>query len=213
MNFMEYLISSTIGYLLGSFPSAYILIKKTKGRDITKEGSGNVGAMNSFEVTNSKLIGISVFLIDFLKGLCSTLIPFFLFPNEFAYSALSLLFAVFSHCYNPWIDFKGGRGLATAAGGAAFMFPFLLVVWGLLWVIFMVMRKNILLANISSTVLSLLVVFGTSDIAVKYAFPQPVNSGVLLLVSSAALIIIFIKHIEPLKELIEELKTNRKINK
>jgi acyl phosphate:glycerol-3-phosphate acyltransferase len=210
---MEYLISSTIGYLLGSFPSAYILLKKTKGKDITKEGSGNVGAMNSFEVTNSKLIGFSVFLIDFLKGLGSTLIPFFLFPNEFAYSALSLLFAVFSHCYNPWIDFKGGRGLATAAGGAAFMFPFLLGVWIVIWAIFYVTRKNIILANISSTVLSLLVVFGTSNIAAKYAYPQPVNLGVLLLVSSAVLIIIFIKHIEPLKELIAELKNNWKLKR
>ncbi|MCU0364895.1 MAG: glycerol-3-phosphate acyltransferase [Ignavibacteriaceae bacterium] len=146
--------------------------------------------MNSFEVTNSKLIGISVFLIDFLKGLASTLIPVFLFPGEFVYPALSLLFAVFSHCYNPWINFKGGRGLATAAGGAAFMFPFLLIIWALLWVIFMVMRKNILLANISSTVLSLFVVYG-----------------------SAALIIIFIKHIEPLKELIAEQKNNWKLKK
>jgi len=123
------------------------------------------------------------------------------------------LFAVFSHCYNPWIDFKGGRGLATAAGGAAFMFPFLLVVWSVIWAIFYVTKKNIILANISSTVLSLLVVFGTSKIAVKYAYPQPVNLGVLLLVSSAVLIIIFIKHIEPLKELIFELKNNWKLKK
>ena len=210
---MEYFISSTIGYLLGSFPSAYILLKKTRGTDITKEGSGNVGAMNSFEVTNSKLIGISVFLIDFLKGLSATVIPVLLFPNEFIYPALSLLFAVFSHCYNPWIKLKGGRGLATAAGGAAFMFPFLLIVWSVLWVIIYVMRKDILLANISSTVFSLFVVFGTSDIAVKYAFPRPVNLGVLLLVSSAVLIIIFIKHIEPLKELIAEQKNNWKLKK
>jgi len=210
---MEYLISSTIGYLLGSFPSAYILLKMTKGTDITKEGSGNVGAMNSFEVTNSKLIGISVFLLDFLKGIASVLIPKFIFPDEFIYPAMSLLFAVFSHCYNPWLNFKGGRGLSTAAGGAAFLFPFLLGVWAVLWAIVYVMRKNIILANISSTVLSLFVVFGTSDIAVKYAFPQPVNSGLLLLVSSAVLIVIFIKHIEPLKELIFELKNNWKLKK
>jgi len=210
---MEYLISSTIGYLLGSFPSAYILLKMTKGTDITKEGSGNVGAMNSFEVTNSKMIGISVFLLDFLKGIASVLIPKFIFPDEFIYPAISLLFAVFSHCYNPWLNFKGGRGLSTAAGGAAFLFPFLLGVWAVLWAAVYVMRKNIILANISSTVLSLFVVFGTSDIAVKYAFPQPVNSGLLLLVSSAVLIIIFIKHVEPLKELIFELKNNWKLKK
>ena len=203
---MEYLISSIIGYLLGSIPTAFIFLKKTKGLDITNEGSGNVGAMNSFEITNSKMMGISVFLVDFFKGIASVLLPQILFPGEFIFAAISLLFAVFSHCYNPWIKFKGGRGLATAAGGAAFLFPFLLVVWGVLWVIFYVMRKDILFANISSTVFSIFVVFGTSNIAVKYAFPKPVNIPELMLISTAVLLIIFIKHIEPLKELIASYK-------
>ena len=114
------IFSSIIGFLLGSFPTGFIFLKKAKGVDITKEGSGNVGAMNSFEVSNSKLIGYSVFLIDFLKGSASVLIPSFLFPDQFIFPAISLLFAVFSHCYNPWLNFKGGRGLSTAAGGAAF---------------------------------------------------------------------------------------------
>jgi len=206
---MVFLISSTIGYLLGSFPSAYLLLKKSKGMDITKEGSGNVGAMNSFEVSNSKLIGISVFLIDFSKGAGSVLIPMLLFPDKLIYSAIALLFAVFSHCFNPWIKFKGGRGLATAAGGAALLFPFLLGVWCALYVIFYMMKKNILIANISATVFSLLIVFVITDIASKYVFPKSENIGDLLLVSSAVLIIISIKHIEPLKELISEIKTNR----
>lgn len=203
---MEYLFSSAIGYLLGSFPTGFIFLKKTKGMDITKEGSGSVGAMNSFEITNSKAIGITVFFIDFLKGIASVLIPAFLFPNEFIFPAISLLFAVFSHCFNPWIKFNGGRGLATAAGGAAFLFPFLLAVWAVLWVIFYMMRKDIIFANISSTVFSIFVVFGTTNIAVKYAFPEPKSFSELVLVSSAILIIIFIRHIEPLKEFISSQK-------
>jgi len=203
---MEYLISTIIGYLLGSIPTAYIFLIKSRGLDITREGSGNVGAMNSFEITNSKMMGISVFLVDFIKGIASVIVPQLLFPGEFIFAAISLLFAVFSHCYNPWLKFKGGRGLATAAGGAAFLFPFLLVVWGVLWVIFYIMRKDILFANISSTVLSVFVVFGTSDIAVKYAFPKPVNISELMLISISVLMIIFIKHIEPLKELIASYK-------
>ncbi len=210
---MEYLISSLIGYLFGSFPSAYIFLKKAKGMDITKEGSGNVGAMNSFEVSNSKVIGYSVFLVDFLKGSASVIIPTFLFPDQFIYPAISLLFAVFSHCYNPWLNFKGGRGLSTAAGGAAFLFPFLLGVWAVLWVIFYMMRKGILFANISSTIFALLVLFGTSKIAVKYAYPQPESISALMLISTAVLIIIFIRHVEPLKEFISEQKSNWKIKK
>lgn len=210
---MEYLLSSLIGYLFGSLPSAYLLVKKTRGIDITKEGSGNVGAYNSLDVTKSKYIGISVLLLDLLKGIGSVLIPIFLFHNEFIYPALSLMFAVFSHCFNPWLQFKGGRGLATAAGGAIIIFPFLLVIWIVLWAIFYVMRKDIIFANIASTVFSLFVVFGTSGIAIKYANPKPEDISALILVSSAILIIIFIKHIEPLIEFITESKNNRKIKR
>lgn len=207
---MEYLLSSLIGYLLGSFPTAYIFLQKTKGLDITKEGSGNVGAMNSFEVSNSKFVGISVLFIDLLKGGASVLIPILVFGNVFIYPAIGLLFAVFSHCYNPWIFFKGGRGLATAAGGAAIIFPYLLAVWVILWVLFYVMRKDILLANIAATILSVLVLFGTYRIAFNYAFPKPAGVDILLTASSSILIIIFIKHIEPLKELIQKQKNKRK---
>ncbi|MCW9094791.1 MAG: glycerol-3-phosphate acyltransferase [Ignavibacteriaceae bacterium] len=80
---MEYLFSSLIGYLFGSFPSAYLLVKKASGVDITKVGSGNVGAYNSLEVTKSKFIGISVFLLDFIKGVTAVLIPILFFPSAY----------------------------------------------------------------------------------------------------------------------------------
>lgn len=208
---MEYLISSVIGYLLGSFPAAYIILKQLKGIDITKEGSGNVGTLNSLEVSNSRLVGVLVFIFDFLKGLTSALIPILIFPGEFGYSALGLLFAVFSHCFNPWLQFKGGRGLATAAGGAIIIFPFLLVLWCVLWAIFYLMKKNIHFANISSTIFSLLVVYAIPETAVKYAFPNPVNLSTLIMVTSAVLILIFIRHIEPLKQYIAEQKSYWKI--
>lgn len=203
---MEYLISSIIGLLLGSFPTAYILVKKASGIDIRNEGSGNVGAFNSLKVSKSKLIGFSVLLIDFLKGGISTLIPLLIFPNEFIFPALALTFAVFSHCFNPWLKFRGGRGLATAAGGAALIFPFLLVVWCILWVIFYLMKRDIIFANILSTIFSLLLVYGTSNIAVKYAYPRPLDISTLIMVSTAVLLIIFIKHIDPLIEIISKTK-------
>ena len=208
---MEYLISSIIGLLLGSFPTAYILVKKASGIDIRNEGSGNVGAFNSLKVSKSKLIGFSVLLIDFLKGGISTLIPLLIFPNEFIFPALALTFAVFSHCFNPWLKFKGGRGLATAAGGAALIFPFLLVVWCILWVIFYLMKRDIIFANILSTIFSLLLVYGTSNIAVKYAYPRPLDISTLIMVSTAVLLIIFIKHIDPLIEIISKTKKIGKI--
>jgi len=192
--------------MLGSIPTAFIILKKIKGKDITREGSGSAGAYNSYDITKSKLIAVVVLVIDFGKGFLSVLIPFLIFPGEFIYPALALLFAVFAHCFNPWTSFKGGRGLATAAGGASLLFPYLLVVWGALWVIFYVMRKDILFANITATVFSLLLVYNTPDIAVKYVNPQPESISLVMLISTSVLMIIFIKHLDPLKEIFNSNK-------
>lgn len=203
---MQYLISSVIGYLLGSIPTAYILLKSKKGIDITKSGSGNVGAMNSYEVTSSKGIGVIVLIIDFLKGLLSVYLVTLIYPDNFVLPALSLVFAILSHCYNPWIEFKGGRGLATAAGGTMILFPILLAYWIILWVIFYLLKKDILIGNIAATILSLLLLFNTSNTAIKYAFPQPESESEIILFTVSALLIILIKHIEPLKEIILRIK-------
>jgi acyl phosphate:glycerol-3-phosphate acyltransferase len=65
---MRYLTWFLIGYLLGSIPTAYIFVKVFNGIDIRKAGSGNVGALNAYEVSGSPLIGLSVLLIDVMKG-------------------------------------------------------------------------------------------------------------------------------------------------
>jgi glycerol-3-phosphate acyltransferase PlsY len=203
---MEYLFSSIIGYLFGSIPTAYLLLKITKGIDITIAGTGNVGAMNSYEVTNSKSIGIIVLIIDFLKGLIPAIGVLYLLEYSFFTASLSVLFAIFSHCFNPWLGFKGGRGLATAAGGTAIIFPFLPIAWIVFWILIYLIKKDIHIANIFATVLSLLSVLGLHKYIIQYAYPQPVLVNELLLFNSAGLLIIFIKHIEPLKEIISNNK-------
>lgn len=209
---MQYLLSSFIGYLLGSIPTAYILLKKKKGIDITKTGSGNVGAMNSYEITNSKLLGLFVLIIDFTKGLLSVYLVSIIYPDNFVLPALTLVFAIFSHCFSPWLSFKGGRGLATAAGGSIFIFPFLLVSWIVLWLIFYLLKKDILIGNIAATIFTLLLLFNTTNIAVKYANPKPASETELVLFVTAGLIIIFIKHIEPLNEILTKIKLSRNNN-
>lgn len=209
---MDYLFSSVMGYLFGSIPTAYLLLKKTKGIDITKTGSGNVGAMNSYEITNSKISGIIVLIVDAFKGFLSVYLPSLIYPDNFGFPAIALIFAVFSHCYNPWLRFKGGRGLATAAGGAVLIFPFMLVVWLLFWTIIFLTKKDILIANISATILSLMVSFSTSNIAVKYSYPAAESVSVLMLFTASVLILIFIKHIDPLKEILKDKKYFHKRN-
>lgn len=201
---MNYLLALLLGYLLGSIPAAFLILK-AKGLDITKEGSGNVGAMNSFEVTNSKAVGFLVFIIDFLKGSAAVLLARFLLQDIFILPALALIFAVLSHNYNPWLKLNGGRGLATAAGGAFFLFPFMLVVWLIMWVIAYLIKKDIHFGNIWGTIFTLVIIFLSSNIAAKYTFPKG-DAELALLCASAILIMIFIKHIEPLKEIINSKK-------
>ena len=178
---MEYLYSFLIGYLSGSIPTAYLVLKKVKGIDITNEGSGNVGAMNSFEVTKSKGLGFLVFFIDFLKGIGPIFVVLFLFNFNFTQAAITLVFSIFSHCFNPWIGFKGGRGLATAAGGIIILFPVLLAAWIAFWILTFIIKKDILISNIIATICAYIFVLLTNNQFIEYAFPKPVLVNELLL--------------------------------
>ncbi len=199
---MDYLLSSMLGYALGSFPSAYVLLKKVKKLDITTQGSGNVGAMNTFDVTQSRILGVLVLLIDALKGLLSVYISLLFFPVNFIYPALALFFAVFSHCYNPWLKLKGGRGLATAAGGTILLFPVLPVVWLIIFFVSFFLRKDIIFSNVLASVMSLIIVLIASNNVYIYSYPQAETIPTLVFFSVGLMSIILIKHIEPLQELI-----------
>ena len=200
---MYYLLSSIIGYLLGSVPTGYLLLKR-KGINIITTGSGNVGAMNTFDITNSKVTGLLVFFIDAIKGLLSVYIPLLFFPFGFSYAAIALLFAVLSHCYNPWIKFKGGRGLATSLGGTLLIAPFIPSLWLFTWILVYLIKKDILLGNILSTFLAIIIILTFPDTVFKYSFPKAESISSLMFFSTALLIIIFIKHIEPLMELLTQ---------
>ena len=198
---MYYLLSAIIGYLLGSIPTGYLILKK-QGINIMTSGSGNVGAMNTFDITNSKVTGLLVFFIDAIKGLLSVYTPLLLFPFGFGYPAIALLFAILSHCYSPWIKFKGGRGLATSLGGTILIAPFIPALWLLTWILIYLIKRDILLGNILATILALLIILTFPDSVYKFSFPKAESISSLMFFSTSLLIIIFIKHIDPLMELL-----------
>ena len=200
---MYYLLSAIIGYLLGSIPTGYLMLKR-QGINIMTSGSGNVGAMNTFDITNSKVTGLLVFFIDAIKGLLSVYIPLLLFPFGFGYAAIALLFAVLSHCYNPWIKFKGGRGLATSLGGTLLIAPFIPTLWIFTWILVYLIKKDILLGNIIATFLAILIILTFPDFVSQYSFPKAESISSLMFFSTGLLIIIFIKHIDPLMELLTQ---------
>lgn len=203
---MDYILSAFLGYFLGSIPTAYILLKKVKGIDIRFQGSGNVGTLNSYEVTNSKVIGIIVLFVDLLKGILSVVLTKIVFGNEFLLPSIALVFAVFGHCFSVWLKFKGGRGLATAAGGSIFIAPVILFLWGILWLVTYLFKKDIHLANILATFLVMISVIFKYDMLNNFAIP-PANSSFIFGISiSLVMLIILIKHWVPFLDYIKNFK-------
>ena len=106
-----YFLTIIISYLFGSFPSGYILSKYFNKIDITKQGSGNIGATNVLR-SGSKSLAILTLLIDALKGA----IPVILFSFNSYLMALASLFSFLGHNFPVWLKFKGGKGIATYLG-------------------------------------------------------------------------------------------------
>ena len=106
-----YFLTIIISYLFGSFPSGYILSKYFNKIDITKQGSGNIGATNVLR-SGSKALAILTLLIDALKGA----IPVVLFSFNSYLMALAGLFSFLGHNFPVWLKFNGGKGVATYIG-------------------------------------------------------------------------------------------------
>jgi acyl phosphate:glycerol-3-phosphate acyltransferase len=206
---MNYILSFLIGYILGSFPTAYIILKRYMNIDIRSIGSGNVGALNSFKVSRSKRIGILVFTIDLTKGLIAVWLTKILIGDEFMFLMISLNAAVLAHCFSPWINFKGGRGLATAGGGAIFISLPTLMIWLIIWVISFGYPRNIHLANVSASILTAIISFTSAFTLNKFSFPHALSNFQFSLFVGSLMLIILTKHYVPMKELY--LKVNNKI--
>ena len=197
---MQIILSFLIGYISGSIPTAYLLVKRKHALDITSEGSGNVGALNSYEVSKSKITGISVLLIDFLKGLAAVYISGLILGNDFIIQGVTLIAAVLAHCYSPWINFKGGRGLATAAGGMFLLSIPILVTWFVIWIIAYAFRKNIHFGNFAATILTAFLSFSSAKVLMKYTSLSPETEMQFGFIISLIMFIILLKHIKPIKE-------------
>ncbi len=115
------IIGLVFSYLLGSIPTAYIFGRITKGIDLRKCGSGNLGATNAFRVLG-KTTGTIVLILDILKGTIAVLSAALLFYSENPtvsknlYICLAAIMAVSGHNWTIFLKFKGGKGIATSLG-------------------------------------------------------------------------------------------------
>ena len=136
-------------YLLGSIPFG-LLVARSRGVDIRKVGSGNIGATNVLRSVG-KPWGILVFLLDFLKGLAPALLAARLSPVTDAglYCGFA---AIAGHNWPVWLGFKGGKGVATSAGVLAGAAPLTILPGLLTWIIVLKTTRYVSLASILAAV-------------------------------------------------------------
>jgi len=110
---MADIIAVALGYLAGSVPFAFLLARR-RGVDLRRAGSGNVGAANVLR-TNGVPDAVAAMCLDAAKGAVAVLVAQRLSDGPAAPVAGGLA-AVIGHVYPVWLGFRGGKGVATAAG-------------------------------------------------------------------------------------------------
>ena len=145
-----------LSYLIGGIPFGFLAVYLVKKADIRSLGSGNIGATNVTRVLGKKW-GISVFILDFLKGFIAPLIvPFFVSNPPVSIFVLAIVAVVCGHNWTPFLKFKGGKGVSTSLGGIAglsFQFSSLIVIFLIsifVWVIIFFIFKVVSLASLIS---------------------------------------------------------------
>jgi glycerol-3-phosphate acyltransferase PlsY len=168
-----------LGYLLGSIPFGY-LVAKFRGVDIRQQGSGNIGATNVMRVLG-KGPGYTVFACDALKGLIAVMAgsyiathhsisftavhqvyhgvneeierstDFYRLPESIG-AIIAAITCMIGHCFPVWLGFKGGKGMAVAAGVLIGMMPVTAAGCLLLWAVVFLATRYVSLASIAAAV-------------------------------------------------------------
>lgn len=192
---IEVLVLVPLAYALGMFPTA-ALVSRRAGKDVTREGSGNPGASNVARLMGWKA-GLLVLLLDMGKGALAAGVGLALDGHRGAY--ILGVAAVLGHVFPITRRFKGGRGVATAAGVLVVVFPLVIAILAVVW---LVIARGFKKASIASVVCAVL-------------FPIIVairgNSVLDIAVTSALAAIVVVRHIANLRRLVrgEELGLER----
>lgn len=189
---MEFLFSLNgqlfiAAYLVGGIPFGLLLAKFFAGVDVKAAGSGSIGATNVLRVVKesdpklAKKLGAATLALDALKGIAVLAVGHFLGASEATMWGIAVL-AVVGHCFSPYLNFEGGKGVATGMGVMLFLLPIETIIALVTWFAF---AKTLKISSISSLLgLTALV------IASFYIHPSVPHAPVLLIA-----FILFYKHI------------------
>ena len=147
------LIGLLSAYLIGSIPTAYLLVKWTRRVDVRAIGSGNVGATNATRAAGLS-VGLLVFLIDMAKGLVATsvLAPTFVNPSSQTVRLTYGLAAVIGHTFPIFLKFRGGKGVATTMGVLFGAGPVIAGTCLAVWIVCFVLWRYVSVGSIAAAI-------------------------------------------------------------
>jgi glycerol-3-phosphate acyltransferase PlsY len=145
-------------YLLGAIPTSHLVSRTFANIDLRQHGSGNLGATNLYRVLGWKY-AIPVALFDIAKGL----VPVVWFAPQVSRSELYALAcgvaAILGHVFSLFVHFKGGKGVATAAGVMLGMTPLALATVATVWALVLLLTGYVSLASIAAAAVLPLAVY------------------------------------------------------
>ncbi|MDK9866294.1 MULTISPECIES: glycerol-3-phosphate 1-O-acyltransferase PlsY [Staphylococcus] len=184
---MMIIIMLILSYLIGAFPSGYVIGKLFYKKDIRQFGSGNTGATNSFRVLG-KLAGFLVTFLDIFKGFIVVFFPLWLpvsaegpISSFFTNGLIVGAFAILGHVYPVYLGFKGGKAVATSAGVILGMNPVLLIILAVIFFIILKLTKYVSLSSIIASICCLIGAVLIRDV-------------ILVIVSIGVVVLLIIRH-------------------
>ncbi|MGM0471172.1 MAG: glycerol-3-phosphate 1-O-acyltransferase PlsY [Bacillota bacterium] len=149
---LSYLVVLVVGYLLGSIPFGLLLTRLVKGVDIREYGSGNIGATNAYRVMGFGM-GIIVALFDISKGYISVVLAQYIVGTNPLVIILAGLAAIVGHNWSLFLNFNGGRGVATSVGVLINLLPQTVLVAFFVWLVVVLTMRYVSLGSIVGALL------------------------------------------------------------
>ncbi len=191
---MHAFLLGVVAFLLGSFPTAYVLLRRASGQDIRALGSGNVGARNAYEITGNRVFGVAVGIIDAGKGIAAAMLWHAFGEHSAVAFDACLAGAILGHVFSPWIGFRGGRGLATGGGLLLATVPVAAALWGAAWIAAMRMTNDIIRGNLIASMIGVAAMVVIPDSWLSAGFAQVDSIPVLRVGLAATMVIIGLSH-------------------
>jgi len=164
MSVVSILLVTLVGYFLGAISFA-VIVARSQGVDIFKEGSGNPGATNVKRALGAKW-GNTVFALDALKGFVAAGWPLLAYGGDNRLAVIGLIAAILGHSFSVFLKFRGGKGVATTIGGLLALMWGVLLIGLAIWLIVFYTSKVVALASILFSVslpISAYFIYGTED--------------------------------------------------